>query len=50
MGTMPIFNLPHVWDIMKEINNVFNPNELSPEIPLTSMNIGMKVSTLVNLL
>jgi hypothetical protein len=30
----PIFILPHVWDIMKEVNNMFSPNMLSSKNPI----------------
>jgi hypothetical protein len=34
MKSKPIFNPPHVWDIMKEVNNMFSPNGLSPKNPI----------------
>ncbi len=34
MKSKPIFNPPHVWDIMKEVNNMFSPNRLSPKNPI----------------
>jgi hypothetical protein len=49
MGSRPIFIPLHVWDIMKEVNNMFSPNMLNPKNPLTSMNTRMKVLIFVDL-
>jgi hypothetical protein len=34
MGSRPIFNPPHVRDIMKEANTTFNPNCSNPKNPI----------------